>query len=89
MTEKARLAEMLGVHVPEHWPGPDLLEALPFLMEGMGKEPSSSVWDGIIIHKADGTIIGEKARAQLCPRRPINAIDRISRRAQYPSLWPG
>ncbi len=27
MNDRARLVEMLGVYVPEHWPGPDLAEA--------------------------------------------------------------
>jgi ribosomal-protein-alanine N-acetyltransferase len=31
MNDRAKLVEMLRVYVPEHWPGPDLAEALPFL----------------------------------------------------------
>ncbi len=58
MTEKARLGEMLGVRVPNSWPGPDLAEALPFFVQNMEKDPSGTVWDGLIIHKVDGVIIG-------------------------------
>src|SRR5260370_41683690 len=50
---------MVGVRVPEHWPGPDLAEALPFLAEHMKKDPAGPIWDGIIIHKADEEIIGD------------------------------
>jgi len=57
--DKSKLGEMVGVRVPEHWPGPDLAEALPFLMEHMKKDPAGPVWDGIIIHKADEVIIGD------------------------------
>ena len=35
--DKAKLAKIIGVRVPEHWPGPDLTEALPFFLEEMEK----------------------------------------------------
>jgi [ribosomal protein S5]-alanine N-acetyltransferase len=57
--EKAKLAEMVGVRVPEHWPGRDLAEALPLLVADMEQDPLGAVWDGIIIHKADEVIIGD------------------------------
>ncbi len=57
--DKFKLGEIVGVKVPEHWPGPDLAEALPFLVEHMKKDPAGPVWDGIIIHKADEVIIGD------------------------------
>jgi ribosomal-protein-alanine N-acetyltransferase len=59
MNDKAKLAEIIGVRVPEHWPGPDLTEALLFFLEEMEKNPTSSIWDGIIIHTADNVIIGD------------------------------
>ncbi len=58
LSERARLIEMLGVAVPEAWPGADMLEALPFFIEAMEQDPLGLVWDGIIIHKADQIAIG-------------------------------
>ncbi len=58
LTEKASLAQILGIHVPDSWPGPDMTEALPFFIEAMEKDPARHVWDGIIIHKADQVAIG-------------------------------
>ena len=49
MNDRARLAEMLGVYVPEHWPGPDQAEALPFFVANMEKAPSGPPWDWIAI----------------------------------------
>ncbi len=57
--DKSKFAGMVGVRVPEHWPGPDLAEALPFFVEHMKKDPAGSVWDGIIIYKEDEVIIGD------------------------------
>jgi [ribosomal protein S5]-alanine N-acetyltransferase len=59
INDKAKLAEIIGVRVPEHWPGPDLTEALPFFLEEMEQNPSGPIWDGIIIHRADKVIIGD------------------------------
>lgn len=56
--ERGRLPEMLGVAVPDAWPGPDMAQALPFFIEIMQREPAGEVWDGIIIHKADQVAIG-------------------------------
>jgi [ribosomal protein S5]-alanine N-acetyltransferase len=56
--ERARLTEMLGVAIPDAWPGADLLEALPFLIEAMEQDPLSLVWDGVILQKADQRAIG-------------------------------
>src|SRR6266571_969255 len=53
LAERARLREMLEVEIPDAWPGADLLEALPFFIEVMEKDPAGLVWDGIIIHKAE------------------------------------
>jgi ribosomal-protein-alanine N-acetyltransferase len=58
MNDRAKLVEMLGVYVPEHWPGPDLAEALPFFVENMEKAPSEPVWDWIAIHRLDQGVIG-------------------------------
>lgn len=56
MADRAMFAELLGVHVPASWPGPDLAEALPFFIEVMERDPT--VWDGIIVHTADQVAIG-------------------------------
>ena len=58
MNDRARLVEMLGVYVPEHWPEPDLVEALPVFVEKMEKAPSEPVWDWIAIHRLDQAVIG-------------------------------
>ena len=58
LAERARLAEMLEVEIPDAWPGADLLEALPFFIEVMEQDPAGLVWDGIIIHTAEQTAIG-------------------------------
>ncbi len=58
LAERARLAEMLEVEIPDAWPGADLLEALPFLIEVMEQDPAGIVWDGIILHKAEQIAIG-------------------------------
>jgi ribosomal-protein-alanine N-acetyltransferase len=58
MNDRARLVEMLGVYVPEHWPEPDMAEALPFFIENMEKAPSEPPWDWIAIHRVDQGVIG-------------------------------
>ncbi len=58
ITERARVASMLGVHIPDSWPGPGMTEALPFFVEMMEKDPASRVWDGIVIHKSNQVAIG-------------------------------
>ena len=58
MNDRARLVAMLGVYVPEHWPGPDLAEALPVFVENMEKVPSKPAWDWIAIHRLDQGVIG-------------------------------
>jgi hypothetical protein len=47
LNDRARLVEMLGVYVPEHWPEPDLAEALPSFIENMERAPSEPAWDWI------------------------------------------
>jgi RimJ/RimL family protein N-acetyltransferase len=58
MNDRARLVEMLGVYIPEHWPGPDLAEDLPTFVENMEKAPSEPAWDWIAIHILDQGVIG-------------------------------
>jgi ribosomal-protein-alanine N-acetyltransferase len=59
ISDKAKLAEICNVHVPEDWPGADFAGILPSILEQVEKEPLHTTWDGIIIHKADRTIIGD------------------------------
>lgn len=58
LAERARLTEMLGVAIPDAWPGAEMLEALLLFIEAMEKDPLGLVWDGIILHKADQIAIG-------------------------------
>jgi len=58
LTDRARLSEMLEVEIPDAWPGADLLDALPFFIEVMEKDPAALVWDGIILHKNEQRAIG-------------------------------
>jgi ribosomal-protein-alanine N-acetyltransferase len=57
--DKAKLAEVCNVHVPEDWPGADIAEFLPALIVQLENEPIPADWIGIIIHKEDRTIIGD------------------------------
>lgn len=56
--DKHRLADQLGVHIPDAWPGQDFAEALPFFIGEKEKHPSDT-WDGLVIHKDDNTVIGD------------------------------
>lgn len=58
LIDRTRLVEMLGVYVPEHWPGSDLAEAMPFFMENMEKAPGEPAWDWIAIHRKDWAVGG-------------------------------
>ncbi len=59
LNDRARFIEMLGVHVPDQWPGPDLAEALPFFVASMEKAPSEPAWDWIAIHRSEQAVIGD------------------------------
>ncbi len=59
LQNRLSLARLIGATVPDDWPGPDLIEALPFFIELMEQDPSGNVWDGIIIHKQDRIVIGD------------------------------
>ena len=58
LAQRAMLAEMLEVEIPDDWPGADVLEALPLFIEAMENDPAGLVWDGIILHKAEQVAIG-------------------------------
>lgn len=59
LADKQQLAARLAVRVPDNWPGPDIAEALPFLIAEAGKQPYAPVWDGLIVHKEDQVVIGD------------------------------
>ena len=59
MEEKAKVTTMIDARVPDDWPGPDMLGAMPFFVQMMEKDAHSARWDGIIVHKADQTVIGD------------------------------
>lgn len=59
LRDKSRLADLIEARVPEDWPGPDLLDALPFFIAQMEQHPADLVWDGLIVHKADRVLIGD------------------------------
>jgi [ribosomal protein S5]-alanine N-acetyltransferase len=58
-SEKDKLGEVLNIRVPEEWPGPDIAEILPFMVEELEKGLTGPTWNGFIIHKTDNTIIGD------------------------------
>lgn len=59
VTDKVQLAEMLGVRVPDSWPGKAFAEALPFFIQMMEQHPEAGTWDGLIVHIADHILIGD------------------------------
>jgi [ribosomal protein S5]-alanine N-acetyltransferase len=59
LQNRSLLAGLIVATVPDDWPGPDLMEALPFFIGLMEQDPSGDVWDGIIIHKQDNIVIGD------------------------------
>src|SRR5258708_22638109 len=69
LAERARLAEMLEVEIPDAWPGADLLEALPFFIEVMEKDPAGVVSDGLFLPKTEDIVIG----GNRLPTRPGRA----------------
>jgi len=58
LTDKTNVAEMLEMHIPDKWPQTDLADALPFFIEQTEQDPAHAIWDGIIVHRADKTVIG-------------------------------
>lgn len=41
---RTKFAQHLGVNIPEHWPAPDLIEALPFFIGLIEQNPSAYMW---------------------------------------------
>lgn len=56
---RAKLAEVLGVTVPESWPNEDFCGILPLIADNLLDNPSLTEWGRIIIHKSENTLIGD------------------------------
>ncbi len=56
--DRTRIAEKLGIRLSDDWPTPDYVEALPTFIKRVEQDPSGAIWDGVIVHKADGVAIG-------------------------------
>ena len=59
LEDRAKLGRMLGVHVPQTWPGADFARMLPrlardFELSSPGAEPTR-----LIVHERDRVLIGE------------------------------
>ena len=54
-----KLGELLGMNVAAEWPVQDFAEVLPFLAGEVEKQPSLGNWFGLIVHKADNTVMGD------------------------------
>ncbi len=59
IADRAAVTSMIDAYMPDDWPGPALLEAMPFFIHLMESDPAGGRWDGIIIHKSDKTVIGD------------------------------
>jgi RimJ/RimL family protein N-acetyltransferase len=56
---RSRLGELLGVTVPDSWPGDDFAEALPTLLTQMEEQTTEMTWNWLIIHKQDRALVGD------------------------------
>jgi len=59
LTDRSELARRLSAITPDEWPGPDLAEALPWLLEQRRAQPEPGEWDCLIVHTDDATVIGD------------------------------
>lgn len=57
--DRPTLARDLDATVPDEWPNPDIAEILPMILEGRRHDPAAALWSGLIIHRADRTLIGD------------------------------
>ena len=54
-----KLGELLGMNVAAEWPIQDFAEVLPWLAGEMEEQPSLCDWAGLLVHKADHTLMGD------------------------------
>jgi ribosomal-protein-alanine N-acetyltransferase len=59
LEDRARLGHMLGVHVPQTWPGADFARMLPPIARDSERASSGAEPTRLIVHTTDRTIIGE------------------------------
>ena len=59
LEDRARLGQMLRVHVPQTWPGADFARMLPRIAGGSERTSSGAEPTRLIVHTTDRTIIGE------------------------------
>jgi RimJ/RimL family protein N-acetyltransferase len=58
LDDRTQIAEKLGIRLSDDWPAADYAEALPSFIRRMEQNPYGTIWDGIIVHKADELAIG-------------------------------
>ena len=56
---RAEFEHLIGARVPPAWPLPDFAEILPATLKARRQKPGDALWSGLIIHKADGKLIGD------------------------------
>lgn len=59
LTDRDLLAQRLGAHVPNDWPGPDFADLLPMLAQQLAQTPDDARWIRLIVHTADRMLIGD------------------------------
>jgi RimJ/RimL family protein N-acetyltransferase len=59
LEDRARLERMLGVHVPQAWPGADFARMLPRLARGAELASPAAEPTRLIVHERDRILIGE------------------------------
>jgi [ribosomal protein S5]-alanine N-acetyltransferase len=59
LNDRDMLEELVGATVPEEWPNPDFAEALTFIRADLKRNPSYALWTRLIVHSADGTVVGD------------------------------
>ena len=59
LQNKTELARLLGATVPPEWPNSDFDEILPMILQSREENLAQAEWDRLIIHKAEGTLIGD------------------------------
>ncbi|EEM05058.1 MULTISPECIES: GNAT family N-acetyltransferase [Bacillus] len=56
---REELQEIIPYKISLEWPMPDYKDILPWVAEGLRKNPKQSKWSGLIVHKEDNVIIGD------------------------------
>jgi ribosomal-protein-alanine N-acetyltransferase len=57
--DKEKLAESLHIHIPDDWPHPDLVEALPIVYEKTRLQSNEMVWNALAIDRETNSLIGD------------------------------